>query len=86
MNTVALERPRSVGAALDDRQRRVLLRLLRRLERWLPAEEAVLERARRANRPLLRREAEWRELLKLYERLCTGLGPLVDVEPAAAGI
>lgn len=75
MNTALLDRPRSAALDVDGGgRRRVLLAIVRRLEAWLPAQEAALQRARAANRPLLRREAEWRELVRLYERLCTAVG------------
>ena len=81
MSTLVVERTRVAAPRLDERQRRVLHHLVRRLEQWLPVEERYLERARAANRPSERREAEWRELLRLYERLLPrprrpGLSPL----------
>ena len=75
MNTLALEPPAAAASKLSDHQRQTLQHLVRRLEQWIPSEEVFLQRARAANRPDLRREAEWRDLLKLYERLCMILTP-----------
>jgi hypothetical protein len=55
---------------MDARRARRLARLLRELERWLPAEEARLSAGRLDPRVRVDREARWQELLHLYERLC----------------
>jgi hypothetical protein len=41
------------------------------LEHWLRQEEVSLQLARRNGRASQRREADWQELLRLYERLCS---------------
>ena len=74
MNTLLLERPTIVGPRLDVARQRELQGVVRKLEAWLPAEEERLARAREMQRPLLRREKDWRDLLALYERLCDALG------------
>ena len=75
MNTAVLERPTSYAPRLDGLRRRELLALFRKLELWLPAEERRLAQARRQRRPQPRSEADWRDLLRLYERLCLALAP-----------
>jgi hypothetical protein len=41
------------------------------LEHWLRQEEVSLQLARSNGRASQRREADWQELLRLYERLCS---------------
>ena len=65
---------RQVGRVwADGRQRQALHSLVARLEVWLPAEEDRLSQARQRDLPEPTREAEWRMLLGLYERLCAAL-------------
>ena len=73
MNSLLLERPTELGPRLDQGRQRELQALVRRLEAWLPAEEERLVRAREQGAAQLRRERDWQDLLRLYERLSLAL-------------
>ena len=74
VKSATLERPTASQVRANGRQRQVLHSLVARLEVWLPAEEARLSRARQRDLAEPAREAEWRMLLGLYERLSAALG------------
>jgi hypothetical protein len=73
VNSLLLERPTQLGPRLDEGRQRELEALVRKLEAWLPAEEERLERAREQGSAQLRRERDWQDLLRLYERLSLAL-------------
>jgi hypothetical protein len=78
VSTLLLEDPRRTAvpaeAAPADPWRQTLISIMERLESWLPAEEQRLSFAREVNFPASEREAEWRDMLQVYERLSRVLG------------
>jgi hypothetical protein len=70
MATLLQERPQAPISGADQDRCRAVAALVERLERWLPAEEKRLSAVRRRNSVDDQAEAEWKSLLRLYERLC----------------